>query len=195
MMLAQLTTVKSRLALDSFDVKDDTLITNFIKLVSDRFQLDCNRLFARAADTTYEFAADAWVIQPHHYPIESVSAWELKTSEADGFEALDAPSYFIGARRNIVELEDALGTSRQVARITYTGGYVLPGSTATGLQTALPDALEQACVEQVAYLYQQKDRLGLVSVSGEGGAIQQFAQIDLLPSVRAVLRKYERWLN
>jgi hypothetical protein len=55
---------------------------------------------------------------------------------------------------------------------------------ATG-QTPLPDEIAVACQEQVAYWYQNRHRLGLVSVAGEGGAIQQFAQLDLLPSVKA----------
>ena len=42
----------------------------------------------------------------------------------------------------------ALGV--QVARVTYTGGYVLPGATPGAGQAALPADLEWAAVEQVA---------------------------------------------
>ena len=59
---------------------------------------------------------------------------------------------------------------------------------------SLPDDLQYSCIEQCAYLFQNKDRLGLALVAAEGGRIQQFPKIDLLPSVSAVLSKYERWM-
>ena len=40
--------------------------------------------------------------------------------------------------------------------MTLTGGYVLPGTTPSAGQTALPDDLEQAAVEQVAYWFQKQ---------------------------------------
>jgi len=40
--------------------------------------------------------------------------------------------------------------------VTYTAGYVLPGDTPAAGQTALPDDLEQAAVEQVAYWFQKQ---------------------------------------
>ena len=80
--------------------------------------------------------------------------------------------------------------------MTYTGGYILPGVAPTGNQVPLPDELELACVEQVAYWYQRRSQLGLVSVTAEGGGtVQQFQSSDLLPQVRAVLKRYERFHN
>jgi len=80
--------------------------------------------------------------------------------------------------------------------VTYSGGYFLPDQSPAGnvQAPALPDDLEQSCVEQCAYLYQNKERLGLVSVAAEGGRVQHFAKLDLLPSVASVLEKYERWM-
>jgi hypothetical protein len=49
MLLAQLTTVKHRLAIPVVDTKDNTILTNAIEAVSDRFQKYCNRLFERTA--------------------------------------------------------------------------------------------------------------------------------------------------
>jgi len=70
---------------------------------------------------------------------------------------------------------------------------VLPGTTPGAGQTALPDDLEQAAVEQVAYWYQNRDKLGLVRIWPHDGTFETFAQLDLLLQVKAVLRKYERW--
>jgi hypothetical protein len=101
--------------------------------------------------------------------------------------------YLLNPTKSIVELAAPLGTSRQLGRVTFAGGYVLPGNTPGTGQTALPAELEQAAIEQCAYWYQRRDQLGLTSVSGEGGSISNFTALDLLPGVRAVLNKYERW--
>jgi len=103
--------------------------------------------------------------------------------------------YLLSPQKCVIELADPLGTVAQIGRVTYTGGYVLPGATPTGNQIALPDDLEQVCIEQVAYWYQRRTQLGLVSASTDGGLVQQFQSSDLLPQVRAVLRHYERWAN
>jgi hypothetical protein len=56
----------------------------------------------------------------------------------------------------------------------------------------MPDAIEQACIEQIAFWYQQRERLGLRSFSGEGGTGQLIPQLDLLPHVQSILRGYRR---
>ncbi|HWW02583.1 MAG TPA: hypothetical protein VNZ64_22990 [Candidatus Acidoferrum sp.] len=76
---------------------------------------------------------------------------------------------------------------------TYTGGYVLPGTTPGAGQTPLPDDLERAAVEQVAYWFQNKANIGLRISWPSGGTYQQFAVQDLLPSVQAILDTNKRW--
>ena len=76
--------------------------------------------------------------------------------------------------------------------MTYTGGYVLPGDTPAAGQTALPDDLEQAAVEQLAYWFRNRDNTGLLRSWPHDGTYQAFLQADLLLEVRAVLKKYER---
>src|SRR5436190_16410766 len=194
-MLTQLSTLKSRLGLDSFDLDQDTLLTNYLKHASGRFAKECNRIFDRAAGATFEFAADEMQIAPDRYPIESVTSFDLKSNEAEGWIAQTAVSALISPNKCLIELPCPLGTSRQKARVTFTSGYVLPGATPGAGQTALPDEIEQACIDQVVYWYQNRQRLGLLSTSGEGGSVQQFKSLDLLPQVTAVLKKYERWFN
>ena len=57
----------------------------------------------------------------------------------------------------------------------------------------LPKDLEQAAVEQVAFWYQNRDRLGLLRIWEYHGTYRQFADLDLLQSVRAVLFQYTRF--
>jgi hypothetical protein len=80
----------------------------------------------------------------------------------------------------------------QLARVIYTGGYVLPGTTPGAGQTGLPDDLEQAAVEQVSAWFQNRDKLGLVRHRPKGGVYEEFVKEELLGSVKGVLGRYER---
>ena len=198
-MLTQLSTVKARLALDPFDLQFDALLTNAIKAVSVRFDKETNRTFARTVNATYEFGADETEIIVPCFPIEGVSKLETKSTEAEGWIEQTGIDFLI-RRACVVSLPFSLyqlstPNNHQLpgARLTYTGGYVLPGTTPGAGQTPLPDDLEQAAVEQVAAWFQNRDKLGLVRIWPHQGTYAQFAQLDLLLEVSAVLKRYERW--
>jgi len=190
-MLTQLATIKSRLTITTTDYDD--LLTNGIKTVSARFDHECNRTFARTVNALEEFGAHEIEIRPACYPIENVTKLELKRNETEGWLEQSDVEFLI---RNacVVSLSAALDPRPStLCRLTYTGGYVLPGITPGTNQIALPADLEQAAVEQVAYWYRNRDKLGLVRSWPHGGTYETFAQLDLLLDVKAVLRKYERW--
>ncbi len=189
-MLATLDTIRARLGL--LDLVDDVLLTQYGAWVHGRFNLICNRVFERTADSRWEFDGDVTELRPINFPVESVAGFDLKTDETTGWIAQANVSYLV-RNKTVIRIHSPIGTSAQIARVTYTGGYVLPGTTPASGQLALPDEIQQAATEQVAYLYQNRNRLGLTSISGEGGSIQQFAQLDLLPAVKATLKKYERF--
>jgi hypothetical protein len=191
-MLTQLTTVKMRLGISEFEVKDDGLLTNFIKAFSAQAERECRRTLGRVADATQEFDGDAGQVVLESYPVEAVTKFELKSNEADGWVE-QTNVKFVVRRQCIIALAARLGTSCQIGRVTYTGGYVLPGTTPGAGQAALPDDLEQAAVEQVAAWYQNKEKLGLIRHRPNKGTYDQMAQLDLLPNVRTVLGRYERW--
>lgn len=193
-MLCELTTLKTRLGLPESDVVDNEILTSLIEHVSGRFARECNRIFDYSATATYEFRGDEMNIVVDRFPIISVASFHLKSNETDGFVAQTGVDYLFNSTKSIIELATPLGTSREIGKVTFAGGYVLPGGTMGAGQTALPDEIEHACVEQCAHWYQRRNQLGLTAVSGEGGSISQFAALDLLPNVRAVLKKHERWL-
>ena len=145
------------------------------------------------ANTTDEFSANKCELRVGRYPIESVSAFHLKTDETEGWVTETDVEYLI-RRACIVSLFFPLGVCSQLVRVTYTGGYVLPGTTPGSGQTALPDDLEQACVEQVAFWYQRRHQLGLITVPSDGRTFYQLGQIDLLPNVLPILKKYQRYV-
>lgn len=195
-MLCELTTVKNRLGIAASDTADDTILTNAILAASARFDNHCGRSFERVVDAMYEFDSSFIDLCPDLYPIESVSSFALKDNEDDGFIAQDGVDYVIrkasGGVKCVISLAGSLGTSRQRGQITYTGGYVTPDADAGAGQTALPDDVEQACVEQVCFWYQRRRQLGITGQTVEGGGIQLFRELDLLPSVKKALQDYKR---
>ncbi len=193
-MLTQLSTVEARLALTVTDYDD--LLTNAIKAVSDRFDGECNRSLTRTVGFTHEFDPADTEILPPCYPIESVTKFELKTNETDGWLEQTGVQYLI-RRACIISLLSPLAprpSPLSTCRVTLTAGYVLPGTTPGAGQTPLPDGLEQAAVEQVAYWFRNRDKTGLIRSWPSSGTYESFLQSDLLLEVRAVLMKYQRFL-
>ena len=202
-MLTSLATVKARIGVQNYDVIDDATLTNAIAGVSARFQNECNRIFGFTIGQQDEFEGDETELRVTIYPIVpgSISLFEVKQNETDGFISQDPTQFEFVVRKNcIISLVERLGEWKNVLRVTYNGGYILPDGTsptppAGPTPPNLPDDLQAAAVEQVTYWYQNRNRLGLTAVSGEGGSVSQFAQLDLLPTVRAALKNYVRYAS
>lgn len=196
-MLTQLSTLKSRLAIPEADTTSDALLTSAIKALSARFDKECTRTLARTISATQEFPGDDTEITLLCYPVEAVTKFETKSTEAEGWQEQTGIDYLIRSAC-VISLASPFSFLLSsplpaLARVTYTGGYVLPGTTPDPGQTPLPDDLEQAAIEQVAFWYQNKDRLGLKTYWPSGDAYRQFATLDLLESVKATLSHYRRW--
>ena len=191
-MLSTLSTLKARLAIPDLDVQYDNLLTSALTALSARFDKETNRTLTRTPNSLHEFPADDTEVVLPVCPLEAVSKFEIKSNETEGWVQQNNVEYLT---RNacVVSLASPLGTCRQQARITYTGGYVMPGDTPGDGQTALPADLEQAAVEQCAYWFQNRDKLGLLRHRPNQGTYIQLANLDLLPSVAAVLNRYTRW--
>jgi hypothetical protein len=198
-MLTQLATVKARLEIAASDPSNDELLTRAIEAVSARFDRECNRTLARAVGATEEFAAADTEIIPSCYPIEAVAKFELKTSEAEGWVEQAEVKWLVRGGC-VISLSAPLSfaprfawMSPVLARVTYTGGFVLPGTAPGAGQTALPADLESAAIEQVAAWFQQRDKVGLMRYWPSGGTFLVFAQLPLLAQVSASLRPHQRW--
>jgi hypothetical protein len=192
-MLSTLSALKSRLNIAESDITHDDLLTAALDAVSTRFERECNRTFARTENATYEFDPSDVEILPPIYPIESISKFELKQTE--GWVEQTDVEYLI-RRSCVISLETSFvitHSSFGIARVTYTGGYVLPGDTPAPGQTALPSDLEQAAIEQAVAWFQNKDHLGLEVYWGYHSAYSKFSKLDLLPAVRQTLNTYRRF--
>lgn len=192
-MLTQLSTVRSRLAIDPADTTPDALLTRFIEAITTIFDHHCNRTLARTVGATEEFPADSTVILPACYPIETVGNFELKTTEIAGWILQNPPNYII-RQHCVIYLDVPFGNSRQQARVTYTGGYVMPGSVPGAGQTPLPADIEHAAVEQVAAWYLHRNKIGLIKDMPSGGIYQQYTALPLLSLTQLTIAKHERWI-
>jgi len=196
-MLTQLETLKTRLAIPDTDVLSDDLLTFIIEAVSARFDQETNRTLARTENTTFEFDADDLEISGPCYPIEAITKFETKTTESEGWvEAADV-DYVI--RKNCIislsenfSLQPLAFSLPALARLTYTGGYVLPGTDPADGQTPLPPDLEHACIEQSAFWYTRRDMVGLDTSWPKSGVLQRFSKLDLLLPVARILQTYTR---
>lgn len=196
-MLCLLSTVKARLGIDDFNVQFDTLLTNSITAISSRFDKETNRTLSRTVNATFEFCAGDTEISVPCYPIESISKFETKSTETEGWLEQTGINYLI-RRSCTISLSNNFSLQPSafrisLARVTFTGGYVLPGTTAGPGQTPLPSDLEQAAIEQVAYWFQIRDKLGLKTRWPHGGTYEGFLPLDLLPNVQTVVKTYKRW--
>src|SRR5580765_1131338 len=131
-MLTQLTTVKNRLAIDEFDLTYDTILTNAINAISFRFDKETNRTLARTVNITQEFDATDTEVCLSCYPFETLTRFELKSTEAEGWIEQTGIDFLI-RRACVLTLISPLDTRHstlvtQVARVTYTGGFVSPGA-------------------------------------------------------------------
>ena len=193
-MLTQLTTVKARLAISPADTTQDDLLTRAIQGVGARFNGECGRTFQRTVGASHEFPAREREIIPACYPVETATKFDVKENESVGWVEQVGTEYLI-RRSCVISLSAALSAlSWQVARVTYTGGYVLPGTTVESGQTALPKDLEQAATEQVCVWYQNRDKLGLIRHWPSSGTYLVFSQLPLLPWVAVTLRRHQRWV-
>jgi len=197
-MLTQLVTVKKRLEIALSDATYDDVLTRAIEAISVRFDRELNRTLARTVDIAQEFCADEIEIPAICYPIESISGFELRSTATAGWVEQASVDYIV--RRNcVISLAVPLvphppACVPSVARVTYTGGYVLPGTAVAAGQTALPADLESAAVEEVAGWYQQRDKVGLLREWPSGGTYLSLSQLPFLPEVSAIIRRYQRWV-
>ncbi|MDX1951503.1 MAG: head-tail connector protein [Verrucomicrobiota bacterium] len=191
--LTLLASVKARLKIDPADTNDDALLTSFIEYASGLFCKYCHRTFERGVNVQEEFWCEDRELRPSRYPIEAVASFETMSDQATGWVLESDVQYQLWTTKNGIYLVSRLGSGMEKLRLTYTGGYVLPGNTPGAGQTALPNEIEHACTEQVAYWFSSKDRLGVSSASTEGSSVS-YSNLKLVASVQMTLDRYRRFL-
>lgn len=189
-MLTQIDTLRDRLGIT--DTEDDELLAGLLAAVSAQIGQHCARTFGRTGGATFEVEADLPEFALDPFPVESITSVALKDDETAGWVAQTGVVWQLRGQSVIYFPGGPVGTSGQRLRVTFTGGYVLPGDTVGSGQTALPADIEQAAIEQVVHWYQNRRNLGVTSVSTANGSVSLPADQVLLPIVKSLLRPHRR---
>ena len=128
------------------------------------------------------------------YPVENIGAIAMRDNAAAAWVAQSGLLYEVDAAAGILSLPGPLGSRWMKCQVLYTGGYVLPGATAEAGQTALPADLESACLDQVAYWYQNRHSLRIADLDGKTSPTRGDKSTVLLPVVEEILKGYKRIL-
>lgn len=186
-MLTTTTAVRERIGLAEAD--DDVLLRRMITNVSSLFDRHCNRLFARVESDSYEFPAMQRTVIAPRFPVEWVGIVQVRDNTRSAWRT--ASVLCRSGAGGVITLNVAPGTEEQTARVLYTGGYVLPGTTAEEGQTALPGDVEEAAIQQTVFLYQNRFATRVADVTGRSAA-KGDGDLTLLPSVIELLAPYRR---
>lgn len=208
---SNLATLKAHLLAGSLASADETAfntaITSLGLGMAAAFERHCHRKFARVAGDVEIFSADYCQFPLARFPVESVSAIDLKTTEADGWVAQTVNEFIrtINLAQGIVYLPDGSDAGPYYAqlRFTYTGGYfwntLEPADTGypTALPsgaTVLPDDLKLAWLLQCEAVWKARDKLGTEIIERDDVKFVNSAlsELKLIPQVKAILQPFIR---
>lgn len=190
-MLCQLTEIKTRLGITTSG--DDTVLTAFANAVESRFNQYCGRVFARSATAEMMFDAEAMQVSVDRYPVESVTAFYLRTKATEAWSAVSVDYEILDG--GVLALQSMLGCTGQRAKVVYIGGYVLPGTTPGTGQTALPYDVQAAALDQAALWYEQRHSLRTIQPGAKGALSPATSALALLPHVVEILDRYRRLIT
>ena len=190
-MLTTLSLVKTRLSMLETEIIHDALLAMLIAGVTTRFPRELNRVLKRMENFAQEFPARDQSVSLCCYPVESITRVEVKRWDYEDWRVCDELKWRVRPS-GVIRFDRAPGDRDETARVIYTGGYVMPGAEVPAGAQHLPDDLLNAATEQVAYLFMNRNRLGVLRQWPRDGSYEQFSQVDLLPGVSAVLEKHRR---
>ncbi len=194
--ICTLADVKDRLGLTDTDY--DQLINRIILGIEAVFDGFTNRqLIVPAADVTEYYTACGPQLQLNRWPIVSItSIKQMVDYDFASADALTANSGYrlVNAGKNgiVYRMYAAWLTIPDCIQAIYRGGYASAGQTPGTGETAMPNDLREAAIEQASFIFKRKDDIGLAGVSAEGGSMSKFSAIKLLPIVEQILKKYRR---
>lgn len=168
------------------------------------FENHCKRAFFRTVGDTATFPADHIHFILPRYPVESISAVDIKRTEADGWESQTVNDFIKTYDREsgVVYLPDGsdAGSYSDQVRFTYTGGYFwetleptdggYPTAVPSG-STALPADILTAWHLQCREVWSKMDKLG-ATIGSAPDAQSHLAELQLVPLVKGMLRDHVR---
>ena len=194
--ICTLTDVKGRLGVSDTDY--DTMISGIISGLDSVFESYTQRsLLLNAVDVTEYYTGLSSMLQLRRYPVVSItSIKEALTYDFAGETALtEDEDYHLmsGGKKGILyRIFMNWSRTRDSVQVIYKGGYCSAGQAPGAAEFAMPADLREAAIEQATFIFKRKDDIGLASVSFEGGSINKFSPMVLLPMVKTILDDYRR---
>lgn len=201
--LANLDRLKKHLLASSLagEKRFDAVIQDIGLGVAAMMEQYCNRNFERLENDTAVFQADRASFMLPRYPVEAITAVELKLKDADDFVAQDLSFIQSTSKESglvyLPEVPDA-GPYWAEVRFTFTGGYwfetlepedaTYPSACPAGAKQ-LPADLRLAWLIQCREVWSRMDKLGTGLVD-EPGKQSGTDVLDLSPMTKRTLANY-----
>ncbi len=180
----------------------DAQLAEIGKGVAKQFDKFCNRKFQRSVGATDEFNADrqSWILE--RYPVETVTAFKLRTDMASGFVSLGAVDTIILNRDDKAGIIHfgLQGNYQNKLQVTYTGGYWFDDAETENTSqpagsTLVPDDVKEAWYLQCKRVAEVSDLLS-TDFAGEkkGESLLGTASptLELTPQVKQMLQGHIR---
>jgi hypothetical protein len=189
--------VKTRLGLSTSDY--DTMLAAIVAGITGIFEsFCCRKLIQHDAAATEYFTGGSQYLQVNRYPIISITtikeAWDYGFDSATALTADTDYRRINGGAKGILRRIGAawLGVPDAI-QIVYRGGFCPAGDTPGDGEAAVPAELRESAILQGCLAFKRRDDIGLSAVGFEGGSLNKFAAMKLLPVVEEVLmRSYRR---
>jgi len=187
------------LAADLSKTDNDASVLSLGLGVASLFEGAAGRRFARQEEVdTFSAERAFWIVR--RYPIETVTAVEVRGDYAGGFLAVPGMPANVNELSGKVDFLGCLGAYGEMARVVYTGGYwwdtgeTTPETMPTGA-TPLPEDLRAAWVMQCRWFWERRS----ITDRAKAGFTEDTAALgfagtdaDLLMPVRQVIANYRR---
>lgn len=197
-MLVSLANLKSFLEIDATNTAFDNLLNLLNQFVSDRIQQFLNRKLLKTQRIQY-FQSGKKKYYLQAYPIDKVSP--ITVVYGNSIQTIDS-DYVVWYDEGCIEFNfTTLFSSPKEISITYSGGYTgsltFIGDKEVYIITSdLPDALQYACMLQVAHMFKRRKDFDLSSISLPDGSISTVVSGgDLLPEVKKILLAYRKFAS
>ena len=186
--LTSLAAVKTYLGLTDTNTTRDTFVDDLIDRFTDLAEVYCNVKFKSASYTEYHNGSGkSGTVNLDEYPVTAITSLHDDVDREYGSDHLVASADYVWWDYGVIELdEDVFDKGFKNIKVVYTAGYA-----------TMPEDLQQAAVEQVAWNFKQSSVaggsgfLGLSSRGMADGSMSKFVE-SLLPSVKEILDRYQK---
>ena len=187
-----------KLRLGESQTSVDNLINQIITNISALFDSFCRRiLLVTAASVTEYFTGEGLYLPLPRYPVVELTT----VKEAYDYAFTTATALTLNTDYRIINggLNGLLyRVNRQwcsladSVQVVYRGGYCPAGVDPAAGEFALPADLREAAILQACLAFKRRDDLGLSGAGFDGGSFNKFADLELLPVVKDILKLYQQ---